>query len=68
MKRLPKIITLDSEDKLHVELIQATSNILANTFNLPQQKDPLEIAEYIDTIEVQSFVPKRLKSESKKDA
>lgn len=40
LKRLPKIISVDSDDKLHVELIQATSNILASAFNLPQQKDP----------------------------
>lgn len=34
LKRAPKIITLDLNDPLQVQLIQATANILAFVFNI----------------------------------
>lgn len=35
-KRAPKIIKFDSNDALHVELVQATANIFANILCLKE--------------------------------
>ena len=58
LKRVPKALELDFNDKIHVELIQSAANIYATMFNIPMEKNADKVIEIAKKIPLQPFVPK----------
>lgn len=61
MKRTPKVIPFDLNDPLHVELVQAASNIFAVIFNLPMVHDLELIKSIAKNVDPIKFAPKKIK-------
>lgn len=64
MKRAPKVITLDLHDPLQIQLIQATSNILAFVFNIQLESNENVIRSLAKNAVPEKFVPKKIKIET----
>lgn len=60
LKRLPKILDYDPNDKTHAEFIFATANLFAYVFGLEPIKDKQEAAEKAAAVKVHSFNPKKV--------
>ena len=58
LKRVPKALELDFNDKIHVELIQSAANIYATMFNIPMEINADKVVEIAKKIPLQPFVPK----------
>lgn len=60
LKRAPAPIHFDSSDERHLEFLQATANIFAFIFNIPQEKDPRVVAKIADSIKTPEFQPRKI--------
>ena len=63
MKRSPSIIHLDLDDALHLDVVQATSNIFAVIFGIPMESNKFVVRKIAQTVEPVKFVPKKVKIE-----
>ena len=60
LKRAPAPIHFDSSDDTHLEFLQATSNIFAHIFGIPQVQDPRVVGKIADSISLPEFQPRKI--------
>ncbi len=61
LKRAPKVIQLDLNDPLQLEVIQAAANIFAVIFNIPMEDNKNVVKTLAKNVEPHKFAPKKVK-------
>lgn len=61
LKRVPTPLSLDLNDPIHLELVQAAANIYATMFGIPFVRDSQAVAEVAKGVKLVPFVPKNVK-------
>lgn len=64
LKRAPKVISLDLNDPLQVEVIQAAANIFAVIFNIRMEDNKNVIKSLAKNVKPQKFTSKKVKVET----
>lgn len=64
LKRAPTALTLNLNDPIHVELIQAAANIFATIFKIPMELNKVAFVKYAQNVKPVEFVPKKVKIET----
>jgi ubiquitin-activating enzyme E1 len=61
LKRAPKVIQLDLNDPLQLEVIQAAANIFAVVFNIPMEDNKNVVKTLAKNVEPHKSAPKKVK-------
>ena len=68
LKRAPNVISLNLNDPLHLEVVQAGANIFAVIFGIPMEDNKKVIHSLAEKVEPIKFVPKKIHIETDEKA
>jgi len=57
-KRAPSPVEFDASDPLHLTFITSAANLLANVYNIPEERDLTRITDVVSSVDAPAFVSK----------